>query len=290
MTNPTARATKAPRARSPRRQDATAGAPAASRAGTAGRARPQLVSDVVPRYYQVYSVLRQRLLAGAWPPDRPMPTEEAFAAEFAVARVTIRNALRLLEQEHLITRERGRGTFAVAPHTPERLNFGGLLEAFADAERKTQVRLLSFERVALPAEAAQLLECPVGSVGLAIDRVRSDRIGPFSYTRCYLREPEAALVTRDRIGNRTVLATLVAAGVDAGAAEQRVSATLADLDVARLLHVDVGAPLVKLTRIVRDTGERPIELIHGLYRPDRYEYRVKVSRSAGSETPQWVLK
>ncbi|MCC6869093.1 MAG: GntR family transcriptional regulator [Burkholderiales bacterium] len=285
MANHTARAT-----RRRNTQEAAPGGRASPRTRAAAATRPQLVSDVVPRYYQVYSLLRQRLLAGAWPPERAMPTEESFAAEFAVARVTIRNALRLLEQEKLVVRVRGRGTFAVAAQAPGRLNFGGLLEAVADVERKTHVRLLSFERLALPAEAAQLLECPVGSVGVAIERVRSDRQGPFSYTRCFLREPEAALVTRDRIGNRTVLATLVAAGVQAGAAEQRVSATLADVEVARLLHVDVGAPLVKLTRIVRNADERPIELIQGLYRPDRYEYRVKVSRSAGGETPQWVLK
>ena len=40
---------------------------------------------------------------------------------------------------------------------------------------------------------------------------------------------------------------------DSSAADQRVSATLADLDVARLLQIDVGAPLVKLTRVVRDS-------------------------------------
>ena len=292
MANHKPRATKCAR-RATRRRAAYDAAPAgraSARSRAAPAARQQLVSDVVPRYYQIYSLLRQRLLAGVWPPDRAMPTEEAFAAEFAVARVTIRNALRLLEQEKLIIRTRGRGTFAVATRAPEKLNFGGLLEAVADAERTTHVRLLSFERLALPAEVAQLLDCPVGSIGLAIERVRSDRKGPFSYTRCFLREPEAALVDRQALGNRTVLATLVAAGVEAGTAEQRVSATLADLEVARLLQIDVGAPLVELTRIVRNADERPIELIQGLYRPDRYEYRVKVSRSTGGETPQWVLK
>ena len=142
----------------------------------------------------------------------------------------------------------------------------------------------------LKLDMARLLECPLRSVGLRIERVRSDPGGPFSYTKCYLREPEAALVTRQALGNRTVLSMLVAAGVPAAAAEQRISATLADVDVARLLKIEVSAPLIRLTRIVRNPEGRPIELIQGLYRPDRYEYRVKLSRDRGGEAPQWMLK
>ena len=71
---------------------------------------------------------------------------------------------------------------------------------------------------------------------------------------------------------------------------QRISATLADVDVARLLKIEVSAPLIRLTRIVRNPEGRPIELIQGLYRPDRYEYRVKLSRDRAGEAPQWMLK
>ena len=257
---------------------------------TRAASRGRVISDVVPRYYQVYSVLQQRIRAGVWPPEGPMPTEEAFAAEFRVSRVTIRRALDMLQQEKLVIRQQGRGTFAAPPVNSAPMNFGGLLESVADAEHRTKVHVLSFGHVALPDDATRLLECPTKSLGLRIERVRSDRDGPFSYTRCYLREPEAALVTRQALGNRTVLATLVAAGVPAAAAEQRLSATLADVDVARLLKIEVSAPLIRLTRIVRNPDGRPIELIQGLYRPDRYEYRVKLSRDRGGEAPQWMLK
>lgn len=249
------------------------------------------ISDVVPRYYQVYAVLQQRIRAGVWQPHGPMPTEAAFAKEFGVSRVTIRKSLKLLQQEGLVLREQGRGTFAAPlPTSDAPKNFGGLLESVADAEHRTKVRVLSFDRVILPDDAARLLECPPKSLGLRIDRVRSDGDGPFSYTKCFLRDPEAALLTRQRLGNRTVLSTLLAAGVPAAAAEQRLSATLADVDVAQLLKIEVSAPLIRLTRIVRNPDGRPIELIQGLYRPDRYEYRVKLSRDRGGEAPQWMLK
>ena len=136
-----------------------------------------MISDVVPRYYQVYSVLQQRIRAGVWPPEGPMPTEEAFAVEFGVSRVTIRKALNMLQQEGLVIRQQGRGTFAAPPpasSTP--MNFGGLLESVADAEHRTKVRVLSFDRVVLPDDAARLLECPAKSTGTLIRRVRSEGI------------------------------------------------------------------------------------------------------------------
>ena len=43
-------------------------------------------------------------------------------------------------------------------------------------------------------------------------------------------EPEADLLTQEALGNRTVLATLAAAGVVPATAEQRLGATVADVD------------------------------------------------------------
>src|SRR5438034_11640210 len=94
------------------------------RQASAGRARhgqvDHVVSDFVPRYYQVYTVLQQRIREGEWPADAPMPTEQEFAASFGVSRVTIRKALNMLQEEKLVDRQQGRGTFALPP--PRRHN------------------------------------------------------------------------------------------------------------------------------------------------------------------------
>ncbi len=253
--------------------------------------RDHVASDFVPRYYQVYSVLRQRVHDGEWPLDAAMPTEESFAAAFNVSRVTIRKALNMLEQEKLILRQQGRGTFALAP--PRRrdpANFSGLVENIADFESRTKVRVLAFGKVTLPDDAARLLECAPGSRALRIVRVRSDSREPFSYTTCYVPEPEADLLTAASLGNRTVSHALETAGVVALAAEQRLSAAIAGVEVADLLRIDVGAPLISMTRVMRDTEGRPVEALHALYRTDKYEYRVNLSRERGGDAPRWTVK
>jgi GntR family transcriptional regulator len=258
---------------------------AAARRASADRA----LSDFVPRYYQVYVVLQQRIREGEWSPDAAMPTEQEFAARFGVSRVTIRKALNMLEEERLILRQQGRGTFALPPpRSGTRADFSGFLESIVDVEKRTRVRVLQFEKVTLPNDVAELLECPRGARGLKIVRVRMDNDAPFSFSTCYVPEPEAGRMTQESLGNRTVLATLSAAGVVPATAEQRLGATLADVDVARHLRIEVSAPLITLTRIVRDEGRRPIEMIRAFYRPDKYEYRVTLSRDSGGEAPRWI--
>jgi GntR family transcriptional regulator len=249
------------------------------------------VSEFIPRYYQVYVVLQQRIREGEWPRESPMPTEQEFAAKFGVSRVTIRKALNMLQAEKLVLRQQGRGTYARTPQRKNRrANFSGLLENIVDFELHTKVRVLVFDRVPLPDEVGRLLECKPGAPGLKIVRVRSDGEAPFSYTTCYLPQPESDLISRESLGNRTVQAALAAAGVVSATAEQRLSATVADVDVAGYLKIEVGAPLISMTRVVRNDKGRPIELIHALYRPDKYEYRVNLSRERGGDAPRWTVR
>jgi GntR family transcriptional regulator len=72
-----------------------------------------------------------------------------------------------------------------------------------------------------------------------------------------------------------------------GRAEQTITATLADAAVAPLLEVDLGAPLLKISRTVYDQKDRPIEYIVGLYRPDRYQYRMELSRVYSDQASAW---
>ncbi len=65
---------------------------------------------------------------------------------------------------------------------------------------------------------------------------------------------------------------------------------MADAPTANYLHVDVGAPLISMTRVMRTDKGRPVELIRALYRPDKYEYRVNLSREHGGDAPRWTLR
>ena len=73
-----------------------------------------------------------------------------------------------------------------------------------------------------------------------------------------------------------------------GRARQSISARLADAEVARLLQVDVGSALLAVQRLVFDADDRPVQWLQGLYRPDRYQYQMQLSRVGGIDAKLWV--
>jgi DNA-binding FadR family transcriptional regulator len=59
---------------------------------------------------EIAAELRQRINSGEWNAESAMPNERALALEYGVARNTLRNAFKVLEDEGLINRHVGRGT------------------------------------------------------------------------------------------------------------------------------------------------------------------------------------
>ena len=52
----------------------------------------------------------------------------------------------------------------------------------------------------------------------------------------------------------------------------------------------VGSALLAVRRLVYDIDERPVQWLHGLYRPDRYTYEMQLSRVGGIDAKVWVSK
>ena len=72
-----------------------------------------------------------------------------------------------------------------------------------------------------------------------------------------------------------------------GRAEQTINATLADMEVSNALELDLGSPLLSIQRIVFDQNDNPVEFIKALYRPDRYQYRMMLSRVGDAMSRSW---
>jgi GntR family transcriptional regulator len=64
-----------------------------------------------PLYMQLQRVLRGAIHSNVLPRDAPIPAERDLAEEYAVSRITVRKALLGLEEEGLLSRRRGVGTF-----------------------------------------------------------------------------------------------------------------------------------------------------------------------------------
>jgi GntR family transcriptional regulator, arabinose operon transcriptional repressor len=70
-------------------------------------------SDPLPRYYQVYVSLLDRIHAGEFGSGDALPSERQLVVDYGVSRITIMKAMDLLEREGLIEQQQGRGSFVV---------------------------------------------------------------------------------------------------------------------------------------------------------------------------------
>lgn len=250
-------------------------------------AGPHSLSDVVPLYFNIFMVLQREIRGGLYPAQQPLPGEAALARRFDVSRVTIRHALSLLEAEGMIIRKRGKGTFATPPRpgAPGPGSFDGLSQNIAEFEAETRVDLLETGPARLPDWA--------GAEGPAqrIVRIRRDTRGPFSHSVCHITPEAAARVDLAALGNRTVIALLEAAGLRAVEVRQRLTAIAAGPEIARHLDTATGAPLIRLRRSMLDETGAAFEFLEVLYRPDRFEYSVDLTREGSpAGATRWQRK
>jgi len=249
----------------------------------------------VPKYHQIYLVLREQLQEGRF--VNGLPGELALMREFSVARVTVRRALERLAGEGLIVRQPGRGTTPTptdvltqkdASDRPQRAQLNGLLENLISMGLRTKVQVLSVDTVAASGPVAQNLQLAVGSQVQKAVRVRSTAQGPLSLITTYVPDSIAKNFGCEELAEKPILLLMEESGVRVGRAHQTISAKLADAEVARHLDLSVGSPLLAVQRLIYDEHDRPVQSLHGLYRPDRYEYELELSRVGNIDAKVWV--
>ncbi len=244
-----------------------------------------------PLYHQVYLVLRNKILSGAYAFEETLPGEQETMELFGVSRITAKRALDELAEDGFVKRERGRGTKVIyrAPTPPVEASIEGLLENILAMGLETQVDLLEFGYVKPDAEVSALLRCNPGDPVQRAIRIRRIEDEPFSHLTTYVPEDIGRTFGREDLASRPMLALLERSGIVIGRAEQTISATLADALVARTLDVQLGSPLLSIRRIVFSRDERPVEYISALYRPDRYQYRMNLTRVGEDGRRSWSM-
>ncbi len=254
----------------------------------AGITRPVDETLAVPLYHQVYLILRENIRSGVYPPNEPLPSESILCDEFDVSRITIKRAMRDLVGDSLVVRQRGKGTFVAdgvaARPRPDALD--DLLQTVQAIGASTEVQHV----------ANDLVE-PAQDVGLKLNVRPGEQVLKTSHLRLSDGEPLAVITTlvpaqvAEQVDPATekepMLVRLSHAGINVARADQEVTATLAEPVIAVQLGIEVGSPLLKLTRLVFDSNDQPVEWLSALYRADRYAVRTSLTHETSGRHSSW---
>jgi GntR family transcriptional regulator len=237
------------------------------------------VDRIVPLYYQLATLLSEKIVSHALRTGDRLPTEIELVQEYGISRITVRQALRMLEEEGLIRREVGRGTF-VSGHRPltGALKIEGSFEDVSSLGRNP-VKVLDVSTVKLGSDEAAMMGIDVGS-----QIVRARRTGflhgePYSHSIHDLPQDIGTRLTQTDWKGDILRIVAEKLKIHLRDADQTVCASLADARLARLLNTKVGAPLLVVERIVRTDHARVVERARIHYRSDMYTLRVRLKRN-----------
>lgn len=238
-------------------------------AGSASPSGAVMRANGTTLHRQLFLVLREQISAGRYDPKVSLPSEEALCAEYGVSRITVRRALADLEREGVVERRQGKGTYVKAvastPPLPKLTLLGGLRKVAAE----TQVEILTVEPRAAPARVATTLGVPQGTDAVYALRLRKKGDVPLMLTEAWLPARFSQAVTRAALLKSPLYKVLLKEGVVFGQVIQEVSAEAADPLRARLLMTDIGAPLLRLTRVLYDATQEPVQYLTIYLSPER---------------------
>ena len=209
-----------------------------------------LRADQRPLYAQASEALVHLVQRGGYAPGDRLPSEHVLSDQLGISRPTLREALRHLEEEGAIVRRHGVGTFvALQPPVIE-----GGLEILESIERMAERRGLStrMSEARVEQRPAHVRELE----GLGV----SEATQVTAVTRVIVADGERVAHLTDVVPERflrqtelgegfhgSVLDLLLARGWPAlSHSRTELAAEAADADLARALHIQRGAPLLKL--------------------------------------------
>ncbi len=236
-------------------------------------------SRAVPLYVQ----LKDRLVAEYHAVGKKAISlsDAALMKRFGVSRPTVRNAVAELVRAGLVKRVPGRGTFFVPD---EKLSIGlDSLDRFFQewhlAEFDPGSQILAYETIAAPPAIAARLEVADAAPVLMLRRLRTANGEPASLDVRYVVDWCARSISRED-AERDLLFNILAkrSAIPSTAVEQEVGVVAADADAARLLQVEIGAPLLSRDVTIFTTANRPIITGSGLYRSDRFRFKIRAER------------
>jgi GntR family transcriptional regulator len=233
----------------------------------------------IPFYFQLRKLLEEQISSGRWQPGQRMPSEPALCEHFAVSRTTVRHALAALEREGLLRKEKGRGAFVAEPRSSSWLlqSAQGFYEEAVRAGHRVTSVVLRREVEVLPRWAADALDLPVGSEGVTLERLRSIDDHLVMYVLNHLPVDLAETVLAADLENGSLYGVLEERqGLNVVGGRRVVEAVTAEQELARLLQVAPGAPLLLVESVSWEGNLRPFECYRAWHRADRTKIDVQI--------------
>lgn len=233
----------------------------------------------IPLYVQIRESLRKEIQEHTLTPGSKLSSEEELAAKYNVSRMTVRQGIMDLIDEGLLYRRHGLGTFVAQPQV-ERDHTG--LTNFFESSRQEGIEASMNVLIAdiLPArlKVARALNLKEGELAIRIKTLRfSDGI-PVTVHDAHVPYRLFSKLLQEDLEAHPLWDYMEHYGYKVKKAVQRLEAREADEELAALLQIEEGAPILYKERTVYSDDGTPVEFTYCYNRGDRYSLTVTLNR------------
>jgi GntR family transcriptional regulator len=212
-----------------------------------------------PLYQRVAVQIRAAISAGRIPAGAQIPTEDELALHFGVSLITIRSALKDLQDTGLIERRQGRGTFV----------------------RQARARTAEW---GLGSVADLVITGRLTTRLLHVRITRNQYDKPLMMTDAWFPPAVGKLIQRPDLTSLFAASPLLIevverlTGTTVADMRQTMTAGLATEDVAQTINVPAGSPVLIINRVNRTDDGRLLQLAQSYYRTDGVAYSIHLKR------------
>lgn len=234
-----------------------------------------------------YIAVKNRLLSdigkGIYKEGDKLPTEREMCELFQVSRITVRQALASLENEGLIQRFQGRGTFVHRSQPEKKRKFESLLNSnysFSEELKKQGVtpsmRVLSLTRIPAQPPLTDKLMVEPGHMIDVLLRLRLADDVPYAYETSYILSEYLNGATSEEVARDGLYNTMMKkCGVRPNKAVEIFEAGIAPEFIAEMLGRKGIVSVMQIERIAY-LDDKPVEYCTSSVAGDKYRFRVKL--------------
>lgn len=234
------------------------------------------------RYWEIAQSLRDELGGGRYAVGDRLPTEEQLMDAYGASRHAVREALRLLTEDGLISRRPRAGSIVIGlspqVHFTQRV---ASMQELINYPPTTERREIAAGYVTADHELATLLRCAVGTSWYCFETMRyaAGSPLPLCHTHVYVR-PEYAGIARHRKHHQIPFADQIADlfGVHAESTDFEISASLVAEPSATLMKVPLGSAALTTVRRYADADGRTFEVSIAVHPAQRYAFTFQLRR------------
>lgn len=232
----------------------------------------------VPLYYQLKTILLERIHNNEWAVGEMFPGEQELQEDYELSRTTVRQTLSELVNEGYLVRHRGRGTFVAKPKVT--YNPTASLE-MTEYMRKQGIqlgwRLLKTEWTTADAVVASMLHLTEGAPVWAVRRLRLVGEETIGYHCAYVPKRYVPHLNMNALEEGDSLDYLKGLPQMANPRiERTLEARLSGELEAELLGMASGAPMLYMERVVYSAEGEPLEFLQAAFHGDRFRYRISL--------------